>query len=110
MARLFVPNVEWDKGEEEMFRSFDVIISYLHDPSGVVCENLERVGAMQVLCGSPLPEGRHAAKQLMEPMNSLALFNDDPIPHLELQTKYKEAGRHWLNKRCHSALRKKNPF
>lgn len=92
-ARLFSLRPDFSPAQAEHLRSFHVILSYLHDPSGTVCENLERLGAQQVLCGSPMVEDRHAVDQMFLPLASLALYPEgEEAPELTLPNT-RERGR-----------------
>jgi heptosyltransferase III len=84
----------WVSPEQAAYvRSFDVVISYLHDPSGVVRKNLLEAGARQVIYCSPLVEAGYAADHLMKPLQELALYPEGPVyPRLSLKPEYRHAG------------------
>jgi ADP-heptose:LPS heptosyltransferase len=52
------------------------VISYLYDDNGTWAENLRRAGVSTLLLGphKPRDDGPHAARQLAQPLESLALF------------------------------------
>ncbi len=84
----------------EFIQSFDVIFSWLHDPNGLVRENLELAGAKQVIYGSPLiPAGRHAVDHLVEPLESLAMYAQSESPRLILSDDTRKAGQEWIAQR-----------
>lgn len=84
----------------EWIRSFDIIFSWLHDPNGLVRENLELAGAKQVIYGSPLiPAGRHAVDHLVEPLESLAMYAQSEQPRLTLSPATRQQGKEWLAQR-----------
>jgi len=86
VAAYFVPNASLEEEQKEYIRSFDLVISYLYDPSGAVCENLRAAGARQVLYGSPVVESGHAADHLMRPLAALAIFPEGgETPRLRLK-------------------------
>jgi ADP-heptose:LPS heptosyltransferase len=65
-------------------RSFDFILSYLHDPDGTVVNNLYQAGARTVLYGSPLVQDRHAMDQMVQPLESLAIYAAGSAARLRL--------------------------
>lgn len=83
MARFFSPSMVPTDEDQQYFSSFDVAISYLHDPHHVVHDNLKRCGVAVLLATSPLIERRHAVDQLLEPLASLAIYDADPHPRLD---------------------------
>lgn len=83
VAQLFVPEHPLRDPLADYIRGFDVIISYLYDPDDSVRTSLEAAGARLVLTGSPRMGTEPAARQLMKPLESLALTPDeDPVPRL----------------------------
>jgi len=63
----------------EYFGSFQQVVSYLFDPDQVFAGNLERAGVRNLLVGSPkISDQEHAARQLARPLESLALYLEDP--------------------------------
>lgn len=48
--------------------TFDGVLSYLHDPDGIVGENLKRAGARHAVVHSPLPRQGHATDGLLAPL------------------------------------------
>jgi heptosyltransferase-3 len=84
MARFFSPLMVPTDEDQHYFSSFDVVISYLHDPHHVLHDNLKRCGVAVLLAVSPLIERRHAVDQLLEPLASLAIYDPDPLPRLDL--------------------------
>jgi heptosyltransferase-2 len=78
MAAFFAPDYRFDADTRDWIASFDVIVSFLHDPEGVVRSNMEMAGARQVLYGSPIVIEKHAADHLAQPLESLAIYPDSP--------------------------------
>ncbi|MDI6775132.1 MAG: glycosyltransferase family 9 protein [Verrucomicrobiota bacterium] len=88
-ARLFAPELALRKGkrgkqkkEEELgvlcdllsgIPSFDLVLSYLHDPDGVVRENFVRAGAKRLVCASPIVASGHAVNHLLQPLAELGI-------------------------------------
>ena len=61
------------------FGGFQRVISYLFDPEKIFFNNLKRAGVRNLIAGSPKISGQeHAARQLARPLESLALYLDDP--------------------------------
>lgn len=87
MARFFVPGAELDPDLMAYFGSFQQVISYLFDPDGLFEENLRRCGVKQLICGSPKVSGdEHAAHALARPLESMALYLEDPAARIEPET------------------------
>ena len=86
MAMLFVPNSSIDEALSEYLRSFNLVVSYLFDPDGYVQANMERVKVKTFLAmPSRVEEGAgHAAQQLAKPLESLAMYLDDPAPRIRV--------------------------
>jgi ADP-heptose:LPS heptosyltransferase len=82
MAMLFVPGAELDVELCAWLKSFNVVVSYLYDPDGIVRANMERIGVKTFLdAPHRVVEGAgHAAAQLAKPLESLAMYLDDPAP------------------------------
>ncbi|HMO50619.1 MAG TPA: glycosyltransferase family 9 protein [Kiritimatiellia bacterium] len=84
IARYFVDNATIRDDDQAYFASFDFIVQYLHDPGGVLVENLKRCGVKILLQASPLIENQHAIDHFLQPLTALALYDSDPIPRLNL--------------------------
>ncbi|QIF05138.1 glycosyltransferase family 9 protein [Roseimicrobium sp. ORNL1] len=84
MARLFAPKAPAEGQLADYFRSFNLIISYLYDPDGYFRENMERMGVKTFLaCPHRVEVGKgHAAEQLAKPLESLAMYLEDPAPRI----------------------------
>jgi ADP-heptose:LPS heptosyltransferase len=82
MAKLFVPNAVLDGELHDWLSSFNLVVSYLFDPDGILRANMERTGVKTFLdCPHRvLPGEGHAAEQLARPLERLAMFLDDPAP------------------------------
>jgi heptosyltransferase-3 len=77
LAGFFVPGGELAEELVEYFASFHQVISYLYDPDGFFEGNLRRAGVKNVIFASPRLDphsGVHAAAQLSQPLEKLALF------------------------------------
>jgi ADP-heptose:LPS heptosyltransferase len=84
MALLFVPNAKLDDELCDWLKSFNVIVSYLYDPDGIVRANMERIGVKTYLdAPHRVIDGQgHAADQLAKPLESLAMYLEDPAPRI----------------------------
>jgi heptosyltransferase III len=79
MSGFFVPNAKLPPDLVEYFASFHQIISYIFDPDDIFETNIERCGVKNFIHVSPkLDDSEHAASQLARPLQSLALYLDDP--------------------------------
>lgn len=84
MARLFAPGAKIDDELVDYFQSFNLVVSYLYDPDGFFRGNMERIGVKTFLeVPHQIEPGKgHAARQLARPLEKLAMFLEDPVPHL----------------------------
>ncbi len=83
LSRFFIPGAELPEDLVEYFAGFQQIVSYLYDPDRLFEGNLRRAGVRHFLHGSPkLNDSAHAAQQLAQPLESLALYLDEKAPVL----------------------------
>ncbi|MFV1994866.1 MAG: glycosyltransferase family 9 protein, partial [Verrucomicrobiales bacterium] len=84
LANFFNPGIELDKELSGYFADFELVVSYLYDPDGFFHGNLARAGVRTLIpCSHRIDEeGAHAAAQLAQPLEQLALFLEDPAPAL----------------------------
>jgi len=85
LARYFAPDAPIREEDEAYFASFDFIIQYLHDTHGALRDNLKRCGVKILIEASPLVCDRHATEHFLKPLESLAIYDADPVPRLVLQ-------------------------
>lgn len=80
MALLFARGAEPDPALAEHLRSFNLVVSYLFDPDGILRANLEKCGVKTLLECPHLvvPDAGHAALQLARPLERLAMFPEEP--------------------------------
>lgn len=64
-------------------RSFDLVVSFLHDPDGTVRRNLLSTGTRQVLYVSPVAPSIHATDHLLRALETLAIYAAGTAPRLE---------------------------
>lgn len=80
LALLFAKNATLDPALVEYFTRFNLIVSYLFDPDGILRDNLTRIG-VKTLLDSPqrIVSGTgHASEQLARPLQKLAMFFEEP--------------------------------
>ncbi|MGC3989385.1 MAG: glycosyltransferase family 9 protein [Chthoniobacteraceae bacterium] len=83
LSPFFIPNAELDAELVEYFAGFHQVISYLFDPDHFFENNLRRAGVKNLITGSPkIGDASHATYQLAAPLESMALFLDDPAAQL----------------------------
>jgi heptosyltransferase-2 len=83
LSRFFIPGTELPGDLVEYFASFQQVISYLYDPDRFFEANLRRAGVRHFLHASPtLDDSAHAAQQLAQPLEGLALYLEDKAPVL----------------------------
>ncbi len=85
MAGFFVPRGILDPTLMGYFGSFDLAISYLFDPDSIFANNVRRCGVRQVVEASPKPStepGMHVAEHYCKPLESLAIYVEQPRPRL----------------------------
>lgn len=85
LAGFFARGGDLDFELSSYFAGCHVIFSYLFDPDEIFRDNLARITKAQVIQGVHRPsETRpmHAADQLLEPLQRLAIFDADSTPRL----------------------------
>jgi len=83
LSAFFVPGGELAPDLVEYFAGFQQIVSYLYDPDRFFETNVRRCGVKHFLAASPKIEGTlHAARQLACPLESLALYLEQPAAEL----------------------------
>lgn len=88
-----------DLGDELIgyVRSFDLVVSFVHDPDGVVRRNLEATGVRQVLYRSPVDPRIHATDHLLKALETLAIYAAGAAPRLSLSASAVAAGERLLS-------------
>jgi len=87
IARLFAENAVIRDDDQQYFSSFDVVVSFLHDPDGTFKGNLKRCGVKVLINQSPMVTERHATDHFLQPLESLAIYGSDGIPSLGAKPK-----------------------
>jgi len=80
MALLFAKGAAIDPALVEYLLSFNVVVSYLFDPDGILRGQMESIGVKTLLeCPHSVQPGQgHAARQLAKPLEKLAMYLDEP--------------------------------
>ncbi len=74
----------------DYFSEFDLIVSYLYDPDAIFQVNVARCTTAQFIAGPHRPDERlgvHATEVFLKPLERLAIFEADSVPHLPLGPK-----------------------
>ncbi|EDY20496.1 glycosyl transferase family 9 [Chthoniobacter flavus Ellin428] len=83
MAGFFVPNSKLAPDLVEYFASFQQVVSYLFDPDLFFENNLRRAGVKNFLPAyAKIDDSQHAAQQLAQPLQRMALFLDSAAAEL----------------------------
>ena len=83
LARFFAAGAELPADLSNYFASFDLVVSYVHDPDKIFETNLKKCGAAKFLAGpSKLDNSEHAARQLARPLQALGLSLNDPVARI----------------------------
>ena len=93
MARFFGRRPTIDEATRQYLASFDCVLSYLHDPDGLVAENLTAAGVRRLLYRSPLGPSEHIVDHLLRPLESLAIYERGAVPRLPLTERFVAEGR-----------------
>src|SRR6266436_5751182 len=87
LAGFFARNGELAEDWADYFSEFDIIISYLYDPDEIFENNVRRCTRAQFIPGPHRANEQsrlHAAKVYLQPLERLAIFDADHVPHLTL--------------------------
>lgn len=71
MALYFQGECALPPEEKKYIRSFDLIVSYLHDPEGVLLKHLKDAGAENIIAVSPLEIKNHAADHFLSGLKDI---------------------------------------
>jgi len=87
LAGFFARGGELDPDLCDYFSEFDIIVSYLFDPDAIFQTNVARSSTAQFIAAPYRPNEREAipaSKVYLRPLERLAIFDADPLPHLRL--------------------------
>lgn len=96
IARFFALKPMFTPEQAEHIQSFDLIVSFLHDPDGSVRQNLEAAGAVQLISASPLVASGHATDHFLRALEKLAIYSQGALPRLTLGSGAAAKGGQWL--------------
>ncbi|MFL6515278.1 MAG: glycosyltransferase family 9 protein [Chthoniobacterales bacterium] len=83
LAGFFARSGDLDEELRNYFASFDLVISYLYDPDGILRQNLERSGVRHIVFGpATIRSGSHATHQLGRPVEQIGVSVTDYVPRL----------------------------
>jgi heptosyltransferase III len=89
LAVFFARGGALDPALQKYFAEFPIILSYLYDPDDIFRGNVQRSAPGQFIVCPHRPDeaqGRHATEVFLEPLQRLAIFDADPVPHLRVST------------------------
>lgn len=87
LAGLFVPEGRVEQPWIDYFASFDLVISFIHDPNGVFRGHIRQLTPALYIQGIHRPsetQNLHATDALLASLKSLFLFVSSPLPQLRL--------------------------
>jgi len=87
VARYFAENAAIRDEDQVYFSSFDVVVNYLHDPENIFNTNLKRFGVKVLIRASPMVTEQHATDHFMQPLQALAIYEDNAVPLMKLATR-----------------------
>jgi heptosyltransferase-3 len=100
LAKFFAKDAELPAELVSYFSGFDLIVSYLYDPEGVLENNLKRCGLASLLSGpSKLDNSAHAAFQLARPLEALDLRLEHPAARIYPNEEDRDFARRYLGNR-----------
>ena len=87
LAGFFARGGELAGDLADYFSEFDLIVSYLYDPDEIFRQNVTRCTSAQFIPGPHRPNEKariHATKVYLKPLERLAIFEADAVPHLRM--------------------------
>ncbi|HEX5219317.1 MAG TPA: glycosyltransferase family 9 protein [Verrucomicrobiae bacterium] len=87
LAGFFARNGELSEDLCDYFSDFNIIVSYLYDPDEIFKMNIARCSPAQFIVGPHRPDEAadvHATEAFLKPLERLAIFGADQVPHLSL--------------------------
>ena len=87
LAGFFARNGSLAAHLVDYFSGFDLILSFLYDPDLICQTNVRRCTRAQFIAGPHRPDEAadlHATETFLKPLERLAIFDADPVPHLEI--------------------------
>jgi heptosyltransferase-2 len=111
LSRFFARNAKLDQGWADYFDSFNLIISYLYDPDRIFQTNVGRASKAQFIQGRHRPDealDEHATSVFLKPLESLAIFDAEHIPKLNLPAPSVSLAGRWMALHPGSGSERKN--
>ena len=98
LSSFFAKNSKISPELADYFASFDLVITYLHDPAQIFENNLRRCGVRNLLGGPAriVETGGHAARQLARPIEELGIGVADLAEKIFLSEEDRQFGREFL--------------
>jgi len=72
-AGMFAERGGCDSDLSDWLAGFELVLSYLHDPDGILERNLKRVTMARLVRGAYRPDGIHVVDRLMQPLGELGI-------------------------------------
>ncbi len=112
-AGFFASVAHLDKSAADYFSGFDLIVSFLYDPDSHFEDNVRHVSNAQFLAGPHRPDESqpvHACEAMLKPLERIAVFDPDAVPHLALRPGESQPAAHgaWLAVHPGSGSERKN--
>lgn len=85
LAGFFATETDLDPAWCEYFSDFDLFVSYLYDPHGILENNIKRASRGRFICGLHRPDeivNIHATNVFLKPLETIGIHAADPVPHL----------------------------
>ncbi|HAB16399.1 MAG TPA: hypothetical protein DCE44_08110 [Verrucomicrobiales bacterium] len=98
LAGFFGRNGDLDFELSKYFAGVHLLVSYLYDPDFIFQTNVARVSRAQFVLAPHRPDEAsqiHVTRQLLKPLEQLAIFDADPQPRIEVTPEPVSAPR-WL--------------
>jgi heptosyltransferase-2 len=97
LSGFFAKNAELNAGLAEYFAGFQQVVSFLFDPDGIFEANVRRCGVRNFLPAFRRPAAVHAAREWAAPLESLALYLQDPAARLFPSEDDRSAALAWFD-------------
>jgi len=104
LAGFFAKNGNLDPELCAYFAGFQQVVSYLFDPDGIFEANVRRAGVRHYLAAYRRPQEKHAAREWAEPLESLALFLENPAAEVFPSDEDCQKAQAWLGSESRSRL------
>jgi heptosyltransferase-2 len=102
LAGFFARNGELQEDLRDYFSEFDLIVSYLYDPDEIFATNIRRCTPAQFVACPHRPDEAaevHATKVYLKPLERLAIFEADCVPHLQISAAQPSPAIQWSSRK-----------